>query len=69
MVDILERIRLNVEKSGVKVENNEEIHFTISLGAAIYQSGDAIDDVINQADMNLYEAKKSGKNKVVLKSE
>jgi diguanylate cyclase (GGDEF)-like protein len=68
MYDILERIRKNVAHSRVKVEN-AEISFTISLGAAMYQSGDAIDDVINQADMNLYEAKNSGKNKVVFKSE
>ncbi len=67
--DVLERIRANVERFSFKTKNGEEISFTISIGAARYKSGDNIDDVLNQADMNLYEAKNSGKNRVVFKDE
>ncbi len=62
---VFERIRHDVENFSFKANNGDEVSFTISIGVAPYREGDDIADVINQADMNLYEAKHSGKNKVI----
>ncbi len=44
-------------------------HKTISLGVAQIQEGLALDNLIDNSDKALYQAKKSGRNKVVLFSE
>jgi len=64
-LEIFERIRQGVENFSFTTKDNQEIRFTISIGVTKYSESDSIDDVINQADMNLYTAKNTGKNKVV----
>ncbi len=65
--DICERIRSNVEKASFQANNGERIQFTISIGLVLHEEGESINDTLNQADMNLYEAKKNGKNCIVFK--
>jgi len=65
--DIYERIRENVEKFYIDIDDENRIKFTISVGAVLYSEEESLDDVINQADMMLYKAKNSGKNMVVFK--
>lgn len=57
---IAERIRKSVEEN----EFVEGLKTTISGGVKQY-SGENLMDFVNFADMNLYEAKKRGKNKIV----
>jgi len=64
-VEILDRLRREVESSVVYTDTKEPIHFTVSVGVAIY-SDDGIEETINQADMMLYNAKHAGKNQVVI---
>lgn len=59
---ISEKIRVAIEN----IQVNKNISFTISMGIAEFNfSNDQLHDVIKRADEKLYEAKTSGKNKVV----
>lgn len=59
-VEISERIKRSVEKH-VFVNN---IKVTISGGVKVY-NGEDVPDLIHGADMNLYEAKRQGKNRII----
>lgn len=63
-IGVLERIRQQVSLSPLLINNEEEIAFTISIGAAL-EHEDTLTDTINEADTKLYQAKTSGRNKVV----
>lgn len=61
---IAENIRRNVANHVFEL-NNKWIHCTLTLGIAAYKDGDTIEETITNADYNLYQGKRSGKNKVV----
>ena len=63
-VDILERIRSEIENFSFAIENDNYIKFTISIGAVMHND-ENIEESINQADMMLYKAKNSGRNQLV----
>lgn len=60
---IAEKIRLSVDKSPIDIQN-DKINVTISIGIAQFEDNSNIDEVINNADKNLYLAKESGRNQV-----
>ncbi len=62
---VAERIRTSIEKITVKTERGEEIRFTMTFGVATYKPGYSVEQLIQQADENLYIGKRSGKNQVV----
>jgi len=64
-IEIYERIRQTVENFSLHIKEDSEITFTVSIGATLHHDEDDIDDTLNQADMMLYKAKHSGKNRVV----
>jgi diguanylate cyclase len=64
--EIAERIRKNVENTVIELSNNQLISITVSIGVACYP--DHVSDfnlLRERADMALYEAKRTGRNKVV----
>lgn len=61
---ISENIRRNVANHLFEL-NNKWIHCTLTLGVATYRDGDTIEDTISNADYNLYQGKRNGKNTVV----
>jgi len=63
-IGVLERIRQQVSLSPLMSGNDSEISFTISIGAAL-EHEDTLTDTINEADAKLYQAKSTGRNKVV----
>ena len=66
-ISIAERIRLEIEKTVFKFEK-KEIKMTLSLGVTTIKDSDkSWQDVYARADSYLYEAKNSGRNKVVFK--
>jgi predicted signal transduction protein with EAL and GGDEF domain len=42
------------------------VKLTCSFGVSAFQQGDAVDTLLKRADVALYEAKSSGRNRVVV---
>ena len=62
--EILERIIEEVRNHVCTADKNQMIEFTISIGATIYDETQSLDENIAQADMMLYQAKNSGRNRL-----
>ncbi len=62
---VAERLREVIENRSVQI-NSARISFTASFGGTRKKEDDRIDNVIQRADQALYEAKRSGKNRVVI---
>jgi two-component system cell cycle response regulator len=67
---IAERIRLHVGGSAFRIgPEHEPLSVTISIGVATtLGETDTVDDLIKRADAGLYEAKSSGRNRVVTRA-
>lgn len=63
-IEIIERIRKDVEKTPLHYNNNE-INLTASFGLAEVDKSDHINKTIKEADEKLYVAKNLGRNRVV----
>lgn len=65
-----ENIRFEIENSEHVTGNNEKIRFTVSVGVALLRSDDPdLETILHRADLALYDAKRSGRNRVVLSKE
>ncbi len=60
-----EKIRLLFEENVIVINNEVSIKFTVSIGVA-YKVSDNISEMIKISDQALYEAKNTGRNKVVI---
>lgn len=66
---IAERIRMAVEKIVFEPHENVVHPLSISIGGAIAADSDSISHLIHIADARLYEAKRLGRNRVVLQDD
>ncbi len=65
---IAERIRATMEATPFQISVDPgELPCTMSFGVATYKEGDTLDSLLKRADDGLYDAKESGRNKVVFK--
>ena len=58
------RLRAGIESLIVQHEG-KTVRFTTSIGVAARRTGETLDQLIARADAALYEAKRSGRNRVV----
>ena len=66
-LDVAERIRAAVAANALAL-NGKVVSTTVSIGAASYpQDGSALDLLLANADRNMYQAKQTGRNRVVQK--
>lgn len=63
---LAERIRETVEKQAIRIEKNRKIRITISAGVVQAQQGESPSELVDRADCAMYQAKKQGRNKVVV---
>ena len=65
-VMVAERIRERFEAEAFSPEPNETIHNTVSIGVAQYKPGEDLKSLVKRADTAMYDAKRQGKNRVIL---
>jgi len=64
-LDAAQRLRKLTEDAEIALEQGLPLHFTVSIGVAtLAGTSTNIDTLLSQADQALYNAKKSGRNKV-----
>lgn len=66
-IGLAESLRRTVESKEIVNKTNNKVldRITLSIGAAQYTKGEGMSSLISRADAALYEAKHSGRNKVV----
>jgi len=68
VINSMESIRDNISKASVLTDNNEVVKFTISNGISkVTDETSSVDNFLKEADIALYEAKGSGRNKVIFR--
>lgn len=63
LLEIAERLR-NMVKSSTHIEDGQELGVTISVGAAVAEPGQSVEQLLKQADEQLYQAKHAGRDRV-----
>ncbi|MDZ4251868.1 MAG: diguanylate cyclase [Sulfuritalea sp.] len=64
-LEVAERLRQAVARTEMALDRGLPLHFTLSIGVTTLVGGSAnIDTLLGQADSALYEAKRSGRNRV-----
>ena len=64
-VDIAQKFRRGVESLKI-FAGDRAVAVTCSIGVAEWEAGDSIDGLLRRADLALYEAKHTGRNKVIV---
>lgn len=68
--EVAERIRSAVRDHKFHLLDGQTIHVTVSIGVAVYpDSVEDIDQLVEKADQALYEAKRTGRDRVVFLGE
>jgi diguanylate cyclase (GGDEF)-like protein len=61
-VELFVRLRLKIANNLIVIDD-KKIQYTVSMGVT-FSCDDGVDEMINQADMALYNAKNAGRNRV-----
>lgn len=66
---IAERIRMDVSETVLQTQDDNFLQATISCGLSVYDINDSLENLIHRADVALYKAKNSGRNKVCVQEQ
>ena len=62
---VAEKMRESIEKLSFKSDDNTKIDLRVSIGVSMLKDSDInLEDVLHRADLSLYKAKESGRNRV-----
>ncbi|MDH5297415.1 MAG: diguanylate cyclase [Desulfobulbaceae bacterium] len=64
---VAERVRLRFKAERFEPRAGEQLYKTISIGVAQYLVGESEEELVKRADVNMYAAKKEGKDRFVLR--
>lgn len=64
-IDIAERLRARIASSDVSADAGSPVGFTCSFGISAWMPGDTVDEMLHRADLALYRAKETGRNRVL----
>lgn len=64
--ELIDDFRMQIERQSIEINRSLSVNITLSSGIATYIAGNTIDDLVERADNLLYEAKESGRNKVMI---
>jgi diguanylate cyclase (GGDEF)-like protein len=67
-LQVAELMRKNVESTPIGIEGAGELRVTVSVGVALLARGEGHEELLRRADEAMYEAKRQGRNRVVLAS-
>jgi diguanylate cyclase (GGDEF)-like protein len=67
-MQVAQRVRGAVESVEFTAGEGERVLLTVSVGGAISDSEPALGDLMRQADSCLYQAKRAGRNRVIIES-
>lgn len=62
---VAERIRREVEAVRFAAPGDRTIPLTVSIGGTVCSSGATVSDLLREADRRLYDAKRTGRNRVI----
>ena len=61
----LEVLREGIAQTAIDAPDGSQLHCTVSIGMADLQPGQALRDLLREADERLYRAKQQGRNRLV----
>lgn len=64
VLGLLEYLRKEIENSSYFIDNTNVVKFTISIGVSFLTEEDTIESLIKRADINVYNAKSNGRNRI-----
>ena len=63
---IAEKLRMIISHSYFELENMERLKVTITVGGTMFKDSEEMGTLVSRADVNMYESKQSGRNKVTI---
>jgi diguanylate cyclase len=61
---VAEKIRSRIAEAEIPLSDEQKLGVTVSIGVAVHQGHPDYRHLINRADEAMYEAKRSGRNRV-----